>query len=117
MNLANAVYGLLAAAGLWYVVIAAIIFFYVWPVTQDGFVYLTAWLLGLGVTILLKMIITMICQKVQYRAFFRIRPKAARVSSLALECWFIGLGGSVLYVRCHTIQITDFLDSTHKFPL
>ena len=96
MNLSNAVYGLVAAAGLWYVTVGAIIFLYVWPVTQQGVVYFTAWLLGLGVTIGLKMAMTMICQKVQYRAFFRIRPRAARVSSLALECWFIGLGSSVL---------------------
>lgn len=96
MNLANAVYGLLGAAVLWYAGIALIIYLYVWPVTRDFVIILTAWLLGLGVTIGLKMVLTGICQKAQYRAFFRIRPRAARISSLALECWFIGLGGSVL---------------------
>ena len=96
MNLANAVYGLIAAAALWYIVIFAVIFIFVWPITRDGAMYLLAWLLGLGVTIGLKVIMTMICQQAQYRALFRIRPKGARLSALALECWFIGLGGGVL---------------------
>lgn len=96
MNLGNAIYGLVAAALLWYVVIFAFIFIYVWPISRDGALWLTAWGLGLGITIGIKMVITMICQSIQYRAFFRIRPQAARLSTLALECWFIGLGGGVL---------------------
>lgn len=96
MNLSNAVYGLLAASLLWYITIALFVFLYVWPMTQETMVWVTAWLLGLGTTIGLKMILTMICQKTQYRAFFRIQPRGARLSSLALECWFIGLGGGVL---------------------
>lgn len=96
MNLANAVYGLIAAAALWYIVVFACIFIFVWPVTREGSLFLTAWLLGLGVTIGLKMVLTTLCQKAQYRSFFRIRPRGARLSALALECWFIGLGGGVL---------------------
>lgn len=96
MNLANAVYGLFAAAALWYIVIFACIFIFLWPLTRNGAMYLLAWLLGLGVTIGLKMILTMTCRTAQYRALFRIRPRGARLASLALECWFIGLGGGVL---------------------
>lgn len=92
-NLANAVYGLLAAAGLWYVVVFAVVFIFVWPITRDGALWLTAWLLGLCVTIALKVVLTRLCRTAQYRAFFRIRPRGARLASLAFETWFIGLGG------------------------
>jgi hypothetical protein len=60
---------------------------------------LLAWCLGLTITIVLKMILTTFCRSKQYRSFYRIRPRAARLSSLALECWFVGLGGSVLIGR------------------
>ena len=96
MNLSNAIYGLVAAAGLWYVTIFLLIFIFVWPITQDGALSLLAWGLGLGATIGIKVLVTMACQKSLYRALFRIRPKAARLTSLALECWFIGLGAGVL---------------------
>lgn len=91
MNLGNAVYGLIAAAGLWWIAMFFCIFIFVWPITQEIAVFLLAWLLGLGITIGLKMILTMACHTVQYRAFYRIRPRSARMSALALECWFIGL--------------------------
>ena len=96
MNLANAVYGLIAAAGLWYLTVFVVVFIFVWPITRDGAKYFTAWLLGLCVTIGLKIVLTAMCRSAQYRSFFRIRPRGARLASLALECWFIGLGGGVL---------------------
>ena len=58
-----------------------------------------AWCLGLTITVVAKMVLVSFCRKKQYRSFYRIRPRAARLSSLALECWFIGLAGSVLLGR------------------
>lgn len=60
--------------------------------------------IGLTVTIVLKMILTTFCRKNFYRAYYRIKPGKMNLSSLALECWFIGLGGGVLIGR-----ITQFL--------
>lgn len=60
---------------------------------------LLAWGIGLTITIVLKMIVTMFCRHQFYRAFFRTRPLKANISSLALECWYIGLGGGVLIGR------------------
>lgn len=96
MNLGNAVYGLIAAAGLWFICVSSVIFIYAWPITREGTLYATASAIGLCTTIGLKIALTKVCQHVQYRAFFRIRPQGARLSALALECWFIGLGGGVL---------------------
>jgi hypothetical protein len=57
------------------------------------------WSIGLSVTIALKMLLTMGCRSFQYRSFYRIRPGAARVSSLALECWYFGLASSTALCR------------------
>ena len=50
------------------------------------------------------MLLTMTCRMIQYRSYYRTRPFAANISSLALECWFIGIAGSVLLAR-----VTQFL--------
>eukprot|EP00523_Entomoneis_sp_CCMP467_P022496 CAMPEP_0168835406 /NCGR_PEP_ID=MMETSP0727-20121128/4078_1 /TAXON_ID=265536 /ORGANISM="Amphiprora sp., Strain CCMP467" /LENGTH=1255 /DNA_ID=CAMNT_0008888763 /DNA_START=124 /DNA_END=3891 /DNA_ORIENTATION=- len=104
MNMANAIYGMVGAAALFYIVVGLVIFLFVWPVTRNAAILLTFWGIGLTITIVIKMLITQTCRQVQYRAYFRVRPAAARISSLALECWFIGLAGSVLIAR-----ITQFL--------
>jgi len=68
---------------------------------------LLSWGLGLAITIALKIVLTMGCRAAEYRNFFRIRPGAARISSLALECWYIGLGGAVMLGR-----VVQFLMTT-----
>jgi hypothetical protein len=60
---------------------------------------LVAWLLGLVITIVLKQTLVRSCRKRNYAGFYRTNPRAANLTSLALECWFIGLGGGVLIGR------------------
>lgn len=47
----------------------------------------------------MKMLLTRFLRSRQYRSFYRIDPQSARLTSLALECWYIVLGGSVLIGR------------------
>jgi hypothetical protein len=51
------------------------------------------------VTILLKMLLTMFCRQKSYRYFYRIKPQVAQVSSLALEWWYVALGGAIILGR------------------
>lgn len=95
MNTANAIYGLLGSASLFYIIVGLILFLFQWPFSQDSMLRLLAWGLGLSITMGLKMVLTMGCRRVQYRNFYRIRRHSANLSALALECWYIGLGGSV----------------------
>jgi len=101
MNAANAIYGMMGSAGLFYILIALTIFLFQWPFSQSFMIRLLAWGIGLCVTIGLKSILTISCNKAQYRSFYRIRPHSANLSALALECWYIGLGGSVRRVYEH----------------
>ena len=87
---------MLGSAGLYFVLVGLILFLFQWSFSQKFMIRLLGWGLGLGITIALKVLLTMSCRAAQYRSFYRIRPKAATLSSLLLECWFIGLGGSVL---------------------
>jgi hypothetical protein len=104
MNTANAVYGMAGGGILFFAIFSLIIFLFLWDFSRPLMLTLLAWALGLTITILLKMIMTTLCRKKFYRAFYRIQPGKMSAASLALECWFIGLGGGVLVGR-----ITQFL--------
>lgn len=98
-NVGNAIFGLAGSAGLFFILVGLTIFFIVWPITQDFMILLIAWGLGLTVTIVVKMILVKVCRKKFYRAFYRTRPSAANMATLALECWHVGMGGGVLLGR------------------
>ena len=51
------------------------------------------------VTIVLKMMLSKIYRAAQYRSFYRIHPQAAAMTSVAMECWYIVVGGSFLICR------------------
>jgi len=104
MNTANAIYGMLAGCTVFYVLIALVIFLFQWDFSREFALLLLAWGIGLSITMLLKMIMTGFCRNSFFRAFYRISPGRANLATLALETWFIGLGGGVLVGR-----LTQFL--------
>jgi hypothetical protein len=104
MNTANAIYGMLAAAFLFFCIVGLIIFLFIWEFSRSFMMLVLAWGLGLSITIGLKYALTLFCRKRFYRAFYRTDPGKANLASLALECWYIGLGGGILVGR-----LTQFL--------
>jgi hypothetical protein len=68
-----------------------------------------AWGIGLTITVGFKMILTMFCGKNYWKGFYRRRPAASNISSLAYECWHLGLGGGVLVSRlCQFLLASAF---------
>jgi hypothetical protein len=104
MNTGNAIYGMVGTGVLLWAAVGLVIFLYMWEFSRTLMIYLTAWGIGLTVTCGLKWILTATCRTRQYKSFYRSKPRNANISSLALECWHLGVGGSVLLGR-----ITQFL--------
>ena len=84
---------------LFFIFFGGLIFLFLWPITRDSMMIVLSWFLGLMITIVLKVLLTMLLRKKLYIAFFRKRPCLGNLSALAMECWNIGLGGGVLIGR------------------
>ena len=104
MNTANAIYGMTAASALFFFIFGLLIFLFLWDFSKDFALLILAWSIGLTITTVSKSMMTGMCRKRFFRALYRTYPGRANFSTLALECWFIGLGGGVLVGR-----VTQFL--------
>lgn len=104
VNIGNAIFAMIGSALLFFLLIGLTIFLFIWEFSRSTMLLLLAWLLGLVITIVLKQILVKWCRKRNFAGFYRTNLRAANLTSLGLECWFIGLGGGVLVGR-----LTQFL--------
>lgn len=129
---------MIGAGFIFFALIGLVLFLFIWPFSRDfmvrdacGWEYaqlmfdnalqhahsllfvfqvlLVAWGLGLTITIVLKMVLVKTCRKKFYAGFYRTNPNAANLAILALECWFIGMGGGgKILAVVHSVVICCF---------
>ena len=98
-NVSNMIYGLLGAMSLFLLFFGGIIYLFLWNPTQRLMMSILVWVLGLTITMTVRTITVKICRKVQHAAFYRKRPQAANLFSLAMESWTLGIAGGALIGR------------------
>lgn len=103
-NVSNMIFGLLGAMSLFLCFFGGIIYLFQWNVSQRFMLSVLAWLLALLITLTVKTLIVKLIRRVQYKSFYRKRPRSANLVSLAMESWTLGLAGGVLIGR-----LTQFL--------
>ncbi len=104
LNVSNMIYGLLGAMSLFFFFFGGIVYLFLWNPTRRIMMSILSWGLGLVITMTIKTVTVKICRKVHYASFYRKRPKAANLFSLAMESWTLGVAGGALIGR-----LTQFL--------
>eukprot|EP00978_Attheya_sp_CCMP212_P033486 scaffold135240_cov62-Attheya_sp.AAC.3 len=98
-NIGNAIYAMIGAAVLFWALFGLVIFLFIWEFSRALMLLVVAWGIGLTITIVLKIVITTIFRGRYFTAFYRSQPRAANFFTLAMEAWYIGLGGGILVGR------------------
>ena len=99
-NVGNMIYALVGSTGLFFILSGGVAFLLMWLPTRQFFIDLIGWGLGLGITIGLKMIITMCARAQHQQSLYRRKPRAANVTGLCLMCWNIALGSGGKELCC-----------------
>jgi len=79
--------------------VAVVVFLLVWHVSRDYLLTFTAQIIGILVTILIKIVVCTVFTKVTYAGFYRNYPAAANIFSFSLECWYLALTIGFVFSR------------------
>mmetsp|Transcript_35094 Transcript_35094/g.85006 ORF Transcript_35094/g.85006 Transcript_35094/m.85006 type:complete len:224 (+) Transcript_35094:3020-3691(+) len=70
---------------------AGITFLLVWPITRPIVVEIAAQVLGIAITVAVKVVLCFLAMRTAYSGFYRTKPMFANVFNVALECWALAL--------------------------
>lgn len=96
-------WGLIFSAILLFGFSAGVVFLLVWQVTRPYVIQLISVLIGICVTLICRVILIKALGKFNYAGFYRKRPLAGNIATLALECWHIAL--TVGFMAARVIKI------------
>ena len=90
-----------------FIVVGGFTLFCVWSETRQLAYTIGAQVIGVGVTIALKIVVLVLLRKKFYKAFYRKKPAAANIMNVIMEAWNIGLSlGYALARATKLIAIT-----------
>jgi len=93
------IWGVLISSALVAIIIAGVVFLLVWQATRSIVTRIFSLVIGVAVTVALKMLLVKIFGKFTYTGFYRKRPLTANLFSLALECWHLGITSLSVVIR------------------
>lgn len=100
-------WGMIMTTILMITITAGVVFLLVWHVTRPVVIQILAIIIGIGVTTVLKILISMVVMKMTQAGLYRTRPLQSNIFSFCLECWNFGLtAGSV------TARLAKFIIAT-----
>lgn len=101
-TMGSALFGLIGSTLLFFFGFGLIFFLFILPFSSSFMTALAAWVLGLLIAVCIKYAIESCwCRREGnlFKSFYRTQPNKSNVRTLALECWFLGLGAGVFLGR------------------
>jgi len=70
---------------------AGITFLLVWPTSRPIVVEIATQVIGIVITVVVKIVVCFLAMRTAYSGFYRTKPMFANVFNVALECWALAL--------------------------
>lgn len=84
-------WGLMITSLFMALVTGVAVFLIVWQTTRQIIGLILAQLIGVAVTITIKMVACWLFMKYSHRGYYRKKPMSSNFFSIAMECWYLGL--------------------------
>jgi hypothetical protein len=95
----SAIWGLFFTGGILWVVVSVVAFGFAWETTRDIMLTFLAQVMGIVVTITIKIVAMQILRRTWYGGFYRKRPGGANVFMVLVECWNLALSSGYILAR------------------
>ena len=82
-----------------FLIVGIVVFLVVWEPTRPIVQLIVAQVIGILVTVLLKLLILMCLRKLLFKGMFRVHPASSNVMMLVLEVWSMGLTIGTMLAR------------------
>jgi hypothetical protein len=105
----SAVWGLVFSGGLIWAFISLVAFGFAWETTRDFLLIFLAQIIGILVTLLIKIVAMQLLRRTWYGGFYRKHPAGANIFMVFIECWNIALSSGYILARSLKFIILSIL--------
>jgi hypothetical protein len=95
----SSIWGLLFSGIIIWFVVFAIVFGFVWESTREIFLLFLSQIIGIVVTIVIKVVLMQVLRRTWYGGFYRKRIAGANIFMVLVECWNLALSSGYILAR------------------